>query len=168
MAVVVSNQPRFGALFSVSPKEVNNDGVFDLCIIPDPANRFRELRIVLQAALGKEALGQGVGHYRLRNARIRTDRIVPFLGDGEILSCGRNFRIDILPRAVRLIVPERASTEEVQARVLSQKVFNLGIWKSKRHDPGVKCAVRPRGKKNKSVGIIKSNAASKPGPSPFT
>jgi diacylglycerol kinase (ATP) len=168
MAVVISNQPRFGALFSVSLKEVNNDGIFDLCIISDPANRIRELRIVLQAALGKETIGQGVGHCCLRHARILTDGIVPFWGDGEILSYSRNFRIDILPRAVRLIVPERASIEEVRARRLSPTVFHPGIWKSKAFDLEIKSAVRTRGGQDKSVGFIGNNTASKPGPNPFT
>jgi len=115
MAVVVSNQARFGVLFSLSPKAVDNDGIFDLCVITDPGGRLREAGIVLQAALGREAVLPGVTHRRLSHARIFTDRIVPFFGDGEILAYDREFRIVLLPQAVRFIVPKRVGAEEVQS-----------------------------------------------------
>jgi diacylglycerol kinase family enzyme len=107
MAVVFSNQSRFGALFSVSPKAVDNDGIVDLCVIRDPGSHLRELGIVLQAALGRKAILPGVTRSRLCQARILTDRVVPFFGDGEILAHDREFKITILPRTVRFIVPER-------------------------------------------------------------
>jgi diacylglycerol kinase (ATP) len=87
-AVVLSNQSRFGALFSVSPGAVNDDGVFDLCVIPDPGSRFQVLAIVLQAVLGRRTIWPGVVGSRLRNTRILTEKVVPFLGDGEILFYG--------------------------------------------------------------------------------
>ncbi len=115
MAVVISNQARFGALFSVSPSAVHDDGFFDLCVIPDPESRFRRLLVVVQAALGKETIGAGFEHRRLCRTRILTNRIVPFFGDGEILSRGRDFRIEILPRTVRLLVPEGSWEKEISS-----------------------------------------------------
>jgi len=115
MAVVLSNQARFGVLFSVSPKAVDNDGIIDLCVIPDPVSPFREAGIVLQAALGRNAISPGVTRIRLHRARILTDRVVPFFGDGEILANGREFNVSILPQAVRFIVPERFAADEVQS-----------------------------------------------------
>jgi diacylglycerol kinase (ATP) len=117
MAVVFSNQARFGVFFSLSPKAVDDDGVFDLCAIPDPQSHLREAGIVLRAALGRGAILPGVVRSRLRRARILTDRVVPFFGDGEILTHDRDFRIEILPQAVRLIVPERAPAEEIASCV---------------------------------------------------
>ncbi len=113
MAVVFSNQARFGVHFSLSPNAVDDDGVFDLCAIPDPGSRFCQLGIVLQAALGRGIVLRGVVHSRLRRARILTDRVVPFFGDGEILTYSRDFKIAILPHAVRLIVPKRVPIKEV-------------------------------------------------------
>ena len=147
MAVVVSNQARFGALFSVSPAAVNTDGFFDLCVIADPASRFRELGIVLRAVLGKEMFGPGITHSRLHRARILTDRMVPFFGDGEILSRNRDFRIKILPRTLRLIVPEKAAMEE----------FNSSVYRQK-------CFIPVLGKPDKSVRFIENNTASNPDP----
>ena len=115
MAVVFSNQARFGVFFSLSPKAVDDDGVFDLCAIPDPRSHLREAGIVLQAALGLGASLPGVVRGRLHHACILTDRAVPFFGDGEILTYDRDFKIDILPQAVRLIVPERVPTEEIES-----------------------------------------------------
>ena len=111
MAVLFSNQARFGSFFSLSPGAVDDDGIFDLCAIPYPHSHLREAGIVLQAALGRGAILDGVVRGRLRHARVLTDRIVPFFGDGEILTCDRVFSIEILPRAVRLIVPERSPAE---------------------------------------------------------
>ncbi len=105
MAVVLSNQARFGVLFSLSPGAVDDDGLFDLCVIPDPGSHFREVGIVLKAALGRKAILPGVIRSRLCYARILTDRTVPFFGDGEILGHGRELKIAIRPQAVRFIVP---------------------------------------------------------------
>ncbi len=115
MALVLSNQARFGVFFSLSPGAADDDGVFDLCAIPDPHNHLREVRIVLQAALGRGAILPGFVRGRFRHVRILTDRVVPFFGDGEILTRGRDFRVEILPQAVRLIVPARLPTEEIES-----------------------------------------------------
>jgi diacylglycerol kinase (ATP) len=119
MAVVFSNQPRFGVFFSLSPKAVDDDGLLDLCAIPDPRSHLRKAGIVLQAALGRGAILSGVVRDRLRHARILTDRVVPFFGDGEILTRNREFEIEILPKAVRLITPETAPTEEIESCALT-------------------------------------------------
>ncbi len=115
MAVVFSNQARFGAFFSLSPEAADDDGAFDLCAIPDPRNHLREVRIVLQAALGRRVILPGLVRGRLRHVRILTDRVVPFFGDGEILTRNRDFRVEILPQAVRLIVPARLPAEEIES-----------------------------------------------------
>ncbi len=114
MAAIFSNQARFGAFFSLSPEAVNDDGAFDYCLIPEPANRLRGAGIVLRAAMGKGAVLPGTIKGRLRYARIRTDGDVPFFGDGEILTHGREFSIELRPRAVRLIVPEETANEEIE------------------------------------------------------
>jgi diacylglycerol kinase family enzyme len=115
MAVVFSNQARFGVFFSLSPKAVDDDGLFDLCAISDPQSHLREAAIVLRAALGRGTIVPGVVRTRLRRARILTDRVVPFFGDGEILTHDRDFRIEIRPQAVRLIVPETIPKEEIES-----------------------------------------------------
>jgi YegS/Rv2252/BmrU family lipid kinase len=114
MAVVISNQAHFGGFFSLSPKAVHDDGVFDLCVIPDPANCVREAGIVLCAALSRGSMLPGLVRGRMRHARVCADRDAPFFGDGEILTCGRKFSIAIRPRAVRLIVPESAVDKEIE------------------------------------------------------
>jgi len=114
MAVVFSNQPRFGVLFSVSPKAVDDDGLLDLCAIPDPGSHLREAGIVLQAALGRGVVLPGVVRGRLRHAHILTDSVVPFFGDGEILTRDREFKITVLPEAVRMIVPGSVPAEEIE------------------------------------------------------
>ena len=115
MAVVFSNQPRFGVLFSVSPKAVDDDGLLDLCAIPDPGSHLREAGIVLQAALGRGVVLPGVVRGRLRHAHILTDSVVPFFGDGEILTRDREFKITVLPEAVRMIVPGSVPAVEIES-----------------------------------------------------
>jgi diacylglycerol kinase family enzyme len=51
---------------------------------------------------------------RLRHARILTDSVVPFFGDGEILTRDREFKITVLPEAVRMIVPGSVPAEEIE------------------------------------------------------
>ncbi len=112
MAVVFSNQARFGGSFSLSPEAANDDGLVDYGVMPDPANSLREAGLVLRTALGRGAVLPSVARGRVANAWIEIDRDAPFFGDGEILTCGRDFSIVVRPRALRIVVPAKPASEE--------------------------------------------------------
>jgi YegS/Rv2252/BmrU family lipid kinase len=106
MALVVSNQARFGGRFATSPEATNTDGLFDLCEIRAPGSRLRMLWVILGALTG--GLGRMRGIVRMRGvaATLNAPRELRFFGDGEILDVSRTFEIRLLPSALRVLAPE--------------------------------------------------------------
>jgi diacylglycerol kinase (ATP) len=107
-ALIVSNQARFGRWFSASPLASNRDGHLHLCGIETPRSRARLLRVCLQLLRGRPERCSEVFQLRATSMTIETDEEVTFFGDGEALARGRRFRIEVLPRALKVAVPRPA------------------------------------------------------------
>jgi YegS/Rv2252/BmrU family lipid kinase len=106
MALNISNQPFIGSRFQVSPRAINDDGLFDVCLIHNPPNRAAILRIVQKALSGSLPQLPTVHCWRSRKVRIELDRPRPFLLDGEITPAAKTFDVGILPAALSLIAPK--------------------------------------------------------------
>jgi YegS/Rv2252/BmrU family lipid kinase len=106
MSLIIGNQPRLGRYFRALPDAVNNDGLMDLYMIGS-GGRLLMTRHVAGTIRGRQA--------RLPKGKImKTDRLsisvyppTGFFADGEIFPDDSRFDISILPRAVKVIVPER-------------------------------------------------------------
>lgn len=106
LAVVWSNQPRFGRRFRLSPRAWNRDGLLDCCAIADPRHALGRLRVVAEA-LGASPRGERrFWHGRADAWSVESPHPLPFFGDGEILDTARTFTIRMLPGALRVAVPE--------------------------------------------------------------
>jgi diacylglycerol kinase family enzyme len=111
---VVSNQPRFGGSFSVSPRASHTDGEIDICEIPAAGTLRERAHICLSA-------WRGGGMNNVRGVRsrsggrfvVRTAIPCTFTGDGEPMSRAREFVIKVHPG--RLIVATPATDRSVQA-----------------------------------------------------
>ena len=105
LALLVSNQPRFGGRFSASPHASNQDGLLDVCALPLPRTLPGWARVFRAAWSGDIARLPGTRHGMAREMTVATSATTPFFGDGEILSRGRTFRISVLPGAARFVAP---------------------------------------------------------------
>lgn len=106
LAVVWSNQPRFGRRFRLSPRASNRDGLLDCCAIPDPRCALGRLRVIAGALCGSAARERRFWRARAEAWSLRSPVPLPFFGDGEILDHASEFTIRILPCALRVVVPE--------------------------------------------------------------
>lgn len=104
-AVLISNQPRFGGRFSASPLASNQDGELHLCGLAAPRSRARLLRLCLAIYRGTAGRCPEIFQFRAPSVSIETEEEVSFFGDGEVLARGRQFRIEVLPRALKVAVP---------------------------------------------------------------
>ncbi len=103
LTVLASNVPCFGARFRPAPLAEPDDGLLDLCLVPDPPDLRARLRL-LRAALRGDLRGiEGLRRIRTRRAEIRTDRPVRFFGDGEILAEGTHFLLETRAAAINVI-----------------------------------------------------------------
>ena len=100
---LVSNQRHFGRWFSASPQASNRDGQLDFCGVEATGGRARLLSVFGQMLRGGCAGRSGVVALRARSLAIETDADVTFFGDGEPLSHGRRFRIEVLRRALTVV-----------------------------------------------------------------
>lgn len=111
---VVSNQPRFGSRFSVSPRASHTDGEVDLCEIPVFGDLRARAHICLTAWRGDGmSRVRGVRSLRGRRFVVRTTSPCTFTGDGEPMGRSREFVIEVHPG--RLIAATPAVTRSVQA-----------------------------------------------------
>jgi len=104
-SLIVSNNPRIGGSFNVTPDAVNDDGQFDLCVIENCTSRLVLLGAMLRTLTGT--------HHHMKNVTIsRADRItidaaepLPFFGDGQFTHPSNRLDLEIIPRAIRIVVP---------------------------------------------------------------
>jgi len=102
---LISNQTRFGGRFSASPLASNRDGYLNLCGVEVPGSRARLLWLCFQLSRGRPDRCPEIFQLRARALTLETEQEVTFFGDGEALSRGRHFRIEVLPRALKVAAP---------------------------------------------------------------
>jgi YegS/Rv2252/BmrU family lipid kinase len=104
--IMVSNQPRVGRFFHMSPEAKNNDGYFNVCMAQNTRNKIKILTTVIRVLAGKHEKLPDITAFKSREMTIQTPKPVPFFGDGELLCKSSEFRIRIQPLSVRILVPE--------------------------------------------------------------
>ncbi len=105
-ALFVANQPFLGKNFPISPGAVNNDGLFDVCLIENGKSLWHAFSVVMKVLTGKHLTLTFVKTWHAEELIVNAKRPVAFFGDGEIFQEGLEFRIRIVPRAIKVIVPK--------------------------------------------------------------
>ncbi len=106
-----------GGGFLCAPKAVNDDGLMDVCVIR-PFSRATLIKLIgiykQGGHLDSPAFKPYLGYTRAKQVRIQTKEEAVLCLDGEIIH-GKDFNLEIIPRAVRFILPDplpRDSGEE--------------------------------------------------------
>ena len=89
----------------MSPGAVNNDGRFDVCLIGNPRNRLQVLSILLKVLTGKHIYSSSVSRWLADKLAVTSKKPLAFFGDGEIICQGTYFNLQIIPKALKIIVP---------------------------------------------------------------
>jgi diacylglycerol kinase family enzyme len=96
----------------VAPEADNSDSLFDLYIITN-GDGWRPLwKAVAMTRRGKQGGLPNVIQLKLSKLTIESDYPVSFLGDGEIKEGSTIFRVGIIKRGIRVIVPGKRKEEE--------------------------------------------------------
>lgn len=103
LSLMVNNQPFLGRNFLMSPGAVNDDGMLDVCLIENSATRIETLAVISKVLTGRHIFSPGVKTWQTREMILETERPTAFLGDGEICQEAKEFKIEILPRALNVI-----------------------------------------------------------------
>ena len=103
--VMVSNQPRVGRFFLVSPGAKNNDGHFNICLAQNTGSKFKAFGTVIRTLTGKHEQRPDVSVFKAKEMIIQASEPIPFFGDGELLCESAELRIRIRPSSVRVLAP---------------------------------------------------------------
>ena len=101
-----NNQPFLGRNFLMAPAAVNNDGLFDVCLIKNIKNRLGILLIIIKVLAGRHIYSSSIKMWRTDTLIVEADSPKTFLNDGEFLQKTKKFKIQVIPRALNMIVPE--------------------------------------------------------------
>jgi len=99
---LVTNQGTLAGKLRVAPGSLNNDGLFEIFVL-SAASKFKLLRILFGLRAGAFARTRDFQLIRGSAAMITCKEPLRFFGDGELLAEGREFRLQIVKRALKLI-----------------------------------------------------------------
>ncbi|MBI5266093.1 MAG: hypothetical protein HY851_02560, partial [candidate division Zixibacteria bacterium] len=105
VALIVANQSTLGKSFKVAPDANNHDGRCDLVVIDRSSKSPKAVQAV--ASIRWPWLGEPENVIRLQTRRLKVicDKPVPFFGDGEIRIESGRFDVEVIPGALRVLIP---------------------------------------------------------------
>ncbi len=104
-SLFVGNQPRLGKKFLIHPAADNRDTWLDICVINRMRSKLRQLLTLLYAFRGRHTVFPFVETYRARTVTVECEEPLEFFGDGELLSLNPLHIIELVPRALAVMVP---------------------------------------------------------------
>lgn len=105
VALIVANQSTLGKSFKVAPDANNHDGRCDLVVIDRSSKSPKCVQAI--ASIRWPWLGEPENLIRLQSRRLNIicEQSVPFFGDGEIRIESGRFEVEVIPRALRVLIP---------------------------------------------------------------
>jgi diacylglycerol kinase family enzyme len=67
--------------------------------------------VILKVLAGRHVHSSSVKTWRANQFMVETEKPVMFLGDGEIITQGTRFNIEIVPKALRVLTPAQEENE---------------------------------------------------------
>lgn len=105
VAFLVTNQPFVSARFVIAPHASNADAKLDVCLIENPQNSLSLASVLMKFVLNKNTTSPWVRTWCAEQLTVTANKRLAFLGDGETIREDSHFEIQVLPRALNLIVP---------------------------------------------------------------
>ena len=105
LLVAIANTKRYGGRALIAPDATTDDGLFDICIISS-MNALSLIRHLPKLFNGKHVNTRHVKMYKGESVIIQADEPIPFHIDGESMDGYSSINLVIIPKAIRLFVPE--------------------------------------------------------------
>ena len=104
-ALIVNNQPLLGGKFMIAPQAVNDDGLFDVCLINNVKSRFEIISIIVKVLIRRHMFSPRVQMWRTNYLKVESKNPSHFLSDGELLPACNTYDIKLYRNALPVIVP---------------------------------------------------------------
>lgn len=102
--LAVNNGPSYGAIFKIAPAASLNDGKFDICVI-ESVGRIRALLGIYQIIKGTHTNLPEVKMLKASSLTISSPEPLPYETDGEVPEPRKEYKISILPKAIKILTP---------------------------------------------------------------
>jgi diacylglycerol kinase (ATP) len=106
VSVAVGNLPHLAGKFRILPSAQINDGKFDIYLIESCNNKMELLNVLINTLRGSQSRLANVKMFSARRLNLYSPEPIPFFVDGELMDESYAFCVEVIPRAIRLIVPE--------------------------------------------------------------
>ena len=106
--VTIGNSISYGGGVKMAPRARLDDGLLDVCIVP-AMSRLELLRWVPSAYRGEHLAHPRIGYFQTSSLSLASSSPLELFGDGEFLQ-ELPATIEVVPRALRVIVPETSLT----------------------------------------------------------
>ncbi|MEO6819836.1 MAG: YegS/Rv2252/BmrU family lipid kinase [Ginsengibacter sp.] len=109
--ISIANSNQFGNNFKIAPKASLNDGLLDVIIIKKNTRMAILLQMIRHILVGKVqknfsgADSKSILYFQTKKITIKNPDNAPFQIDGDPAQTGKEFMIEILPAAFKLIQP---------------------------------------------------------------
>ncbi len=107
LSLMVNNQPFLGKNIKMSPGAVNDDGLFDICLIYSYISRLKIIHLLARILKGTHVFLPSVKTIKTDRITIKSEVPIPYFGDGEVFHQNTEFNIRLIPKALKMIVPYR-------------------------------------------------------------
>jgi diacylglycerol kinase family enzyme len=111
-SLTLSNIPRLAGHFQLAPGANDRDGRLHLCCIQNSHGLLNLLKSILGTLTGSPQREADVMLSQVQSLMISCDQPSAFFGDGKIGVYGDRFRLDLIPAALPVLVPDRSSENE--------------------------------------------------------
>ncbi len=103
LALFIGNERSLGGNFLPSPRAALDDGLVDLCAVT-PGESY--LRLFRAMGTGEHLAFERAVHYRQTAgpATLHLSRPAPLMIDGDVALCGTQYRLEVLPRRIDVII----------------------------------------------------------------
>ena len=119
----VSNGKYVGGSFCCAPRSRNDDGLLEICLVK-PISHFTFISLVKAYKEGKHLddprFAKHIVYRRGKSVRVRGKQGFAYTLDGEIVP-SEEFTIEIVPHALRFVVPKRRKKGSRKGRMTSGK-----------------------------------------------
>ncbi|MFH0987712.1 MAG: diacylglycerol kinase family protein [Patescibacteria group bacterium] len=100
----ITSSSTYGGIFKINPQASFNDGKLSLCLI-EPVGKIRALQDLYKATKGVHIGLPEVKTFEFSSLSISSSGLLPCEVDGEILEPQKEFKISVLPKALKVIAP---------------------------------------------------------------
>lgn len=104
ISVAVTNGSHYGAIFKIAPDALIDDGKFNICFI-ESVGKFRAFFDIYKIIKGTHASLPEVKMFKASSLTISSLEPLPYETDGEVLEPQKEYKISILPKILRVLVP---------------------------------------------------------------